>query len=352
MPSKTYLANKLIRWYRIHGRHDLPWQRNKTAYRVWISEIMLQQTQVTTVIPYYLKFMRRFPNLKSLANASQDDVLAHWSGLGYYARARNMHKAAQIIQQQHSGRFPTQIEDIVALPGIGRSTAGAVLSFSKELPATILDGNVKRVLCRVFAIDGWPGKTDTLKQLWELAEQLTPQKNTAEYNQAIMDLGATICTRNKPNCPACPIKSDCQSFQQGTQNQYPHSKPKKAYPTKEVSMVIIQDSRGHIFLQKRPPTGIWGGLWCLPEFTADKNIADVCLNSYQFKINVVSHETTLIKHKFSHFQLDINVIYADLYGPVENRVMETDEQVWYKVGSPLPGGIAAPTSKILQSMKG
>ena len=219
-------SNRIVDWYDIYGRKTLPWQLNKTPYKVWVSEIMLQQTQVTTVIPYFEKFMASFPDVIALANAQQDEVLHHWTGLGYYARARNLHKAAQAIRDKHQGQFPTNFIDVIALPGIGRSTAGAILSLSLGQQFAILDGNVKRVLARHGAIAGWPGKKNVENQLWDLAEQLSPKQDIQKYNQAMMDIGAAICTRSKPKCEDCPVNVDCKAQMQGQQTEFPGKKPK------------------------------------------------------------------------------------------------------------------------------
>lgn len=327
---------KILAWFNQYGRHDLPWQKNTTPYRVWISEIMLQQTQVNTVIPYYQKFMRRFPNVKVLALAPQDEVLAHWSGLGYYARARNLHKAANIIHSNFKGQFPDTVLELMELPGIGRSTAGAIISLSMQKSAAILDGNVKRVLTRFFAIAGSPVQIEVLNNLWNIAEQYTPKKKTHDYNQAMMDLGATLCTRSKPRCMDCPLQHNCIAYQTETQANYPNKKQKVNRPLKEIFMLVIQNKNGEILLEKRPPTGIWGGLWSLPEY-AHHNIKTAL-------------SLPLLRHQFSHFELTIKplLVKAESLPPI---VMESREQVWYKLSSILPGGIAAPIAKILQSLE-
>jgi len=227
-------SEAVLHWYQKHGRKYLPWQQDRTPYRVWISEIMLQQTQVATVIPYYERFMERFPDIVSLADAKSDEVLHYWSGLGYYARARNLHKAALIVRDRYQGEFPQDFALVAELPGIGRSTAGAILSLACNQRHAILDGNVKRVLARYFMIDGWPGSTNTLNQLWNKAEQLTPKGDVASYNQAMMDLGSGICTRSKPNCLACPVNHDCQAYHQQKQAEFPNRKPKKSIPVREI----------------------------------------------------------------------------------------------------------------------
>ena len=226
----TAFSKKLLTWWDKSGRKDLPWQKNINPYRVWVSEIMLQQTQVTTVIPYFEKFMTKFPNVQSLAMANVDQVLHLWTGLGYYARARNLHKTAIIICEQYSARFPCDIDTMQSLPGIGRSTAAAILSIANGAHHAILDGNVKRVLTRLHTVDGWPGENKVMQQLWQLAEQYTPKKRVADYTQAIMDLGATLCTRSKPTCEQCPAQNQCLSFLQSRQTEFPNKKPKKQSP--------------------------------------------------------------------------------------------------------------------------
>ena len=266
-------AERLLAWFDVHGRKDLPWQVDD-SYAIWISEIMLQQTQVQTVIPYYERFMLRFPDAVALADAPLDEVLHHWSGLGYYARARNLHAAAEIVRDQHGGRFPTSFDDVEALPGVGRSTAGAIIALSSGERHPILDGNVKRVLARHAAIDGWPGKTDVANALWALAEEHTPTERVADYTQAIMDLGATLCTRSRPRCAACPVHADCRACAMDAVERFPGKKPKKAKPRK-VTTMLMAVSRDSLYLERRPAAGIWGGLWSLPEVDND-GIDDWC----------------------------------------------------------------------------
>lgn len=289
-----FFTSNLLKWYQKFGRKNLPWQKNLTPYRVWVSEIMLQQTQVTTVIDYYLRFMKSFPNLKSLATASDDAVMQHWAGLGYYSRARNLHKTAKIIVEQHAGRFPTDIDQVIALPGIGQSTASAILAFSKGQRHAILDGNVKRVLTRFFAIEGYPEKPAIKKQLWEIADTLTPNNNIKQYTQAIMDLGASICSRT-PQCKACPVAKKCQAYQTNTTEKFPTKKPKKKIPTKEQGFLILLHNN-KILLEKRPNFGIWGGLWCLPE--DQKHVTN------KYDVTIVSQENGKhFNHTFSHYKL-------------------------------------------------
>jgi len=340
------IAKKLLAWYQKHGRHDLPWQKNPTAYRVWVSEIMLQQTQVNTVIPYYQRFMHSFPNLKSLALADVDDVLSHWSGLGYYARARNLHRTAIILHKEHNGRFPKTVEALTDLPGIGLSTAGAIASFAMNIPATILDGNVKRVLTRYFAVEGWPGKTAVHQALWEIAKNNTPQANVNQYNQAMMDLGATICTRSKPSCEHCPLSADCIAHLEGREADFPFRKKPPARPTKETNILLLRRPSGEIFLERRPPTGIWGGLWSFPECALDVDLKKHCEQHFQLK--VLDYQTwETIDHQFTHFHLKIKPVLIDVK-PVSSCVMDSDSQVWYKLSTALPGGISAPVKTLLK----
>jgi len=249
--NKTF-TQQVLRWYQQYGRKDLPWQQDINPYRVWVSEIMLQQTQVTTVIPYFARFIKRFPDVRCLAEANLDDVLQHWSGLGYYSRARNMHRCAKMICDTYAGEFPDSATALNQLPGIGRSTAGAIITIAFGKPAPILDGNVKRLLARYLAINTWPGNTQTMKQLWEIAESYTPHSDTRAYTQAMMDLGAMVCTRSKPKCHCCPLTKSCLAYRNGLQQQLPIAKPKKFKPTKTTQMLIIMNQQ-QLLLQKRPP---------------------------------------------------------------------------------------------------
>ena len=339
-------SQRLLNWYKKDGRHDLPWQQDRNLYRVWVSEIMLQQTQVATVIPYFERFMTRFPNISALAEASQDEVLHLWTGLGYYARARNLHKAAQIIHSDHNGRFPEEFEAVLALPGIGRSTAGAILAQALGQRHVILDGNVKRVLTRLYVIEGWPGKKDIENQLWELAESLTPEQMLTDYTQAIMDLGATACAR-KPSCSACPVTDLCTAYEQGNVTNYPTSKKRKTLPVKATQMLLLQNGKGEVLLQQRPPSGIWGGLWSLPEYSEDKeeDIPQWC--EQQLGLTVEHIETqSVFRHTFSHFHLDITPITYQVKSPA-NHVMEASNRVWYNTQQPESLGLPAPVVKIL-----
>lgn len=342
----------LLAWFDQHGRKDLPWQNNTTPYRVWLSEIMLQQTQVRTVIPYFEKFTTCFPTIQQLAQAPQDEVLHLWSGLGYYSRARNLHKTAQIITQKHQGKFPDSLEALCELPGIGCSTAGAILSIAMGKPTPILDGNVKRVLTRYRAIHGWPGNAQVLKALWDLAERLTPQQRAADYTQAIMDLGATVCTRTKPNCPACPLSKDCMAYAQGNPTAYPEKRAKKPIPTKDTIMLLITCKKTQrILLEKRPPTGIWAGLWSLPQCDSDVDVPAHCREHYGFSPQTIT-QGKAFKHRFTHFHLNIQPMSIITPNRQNNNtlLMENTQRLWYNINRPQAIGLPRPVSRIIGSM--
>lgn len=308
----TLFTERLLAWFEQAGRHDLPWQQQPTAYVIWVSEIMLQQTQVATVIPYYQQFMQQFPDLSALAAAPLERVLKYWAGLGYYARARHLHQAAIYLQQHQAGQFPQTLEAVMALPGIGRSTAGAILALAYHQPHPILDGNVKRVLSRYHAVAGWPGAPAVTARLWELAAQHTPQTATvAAYTQAIMDFGATLCTRKKPGCLHCPMRSDCQAYQTQTVANYPAAKPKAIRPVKKVQLLLLQDQQQRLYLEQRPTAGIWGGLWSLPECPEGTDPVFWCQQQWQWPI-IVQQRLPELKHDFTHFQLRIMPVWAQL----------------------------------------
>ncbi len=341
MPQNTIptFSSRVLDWFDQHGRKDLPWQKNPSPYRVWVSEIMLQQTQVATVIPYYQRFMQRFSSLKRLALADQDEVLHYWSGLGYYARARNLHKTAQLIHAQHRGRFPAGIEDLVALPGIGRSTAAAILSLSRGQHHAILDGNVKRVLARHQAIDGWTGEAKVMQYLWALSEDLTPSLRTADYNQAMMDLGATLCTRSKPDCGHCPVAEDCLALCEDRVMQLPTPKAKKSLPLRDTVMLVIEQENG-ILLERRPPSGIWGGLWSLPECESKDAIAQACKQRWGMQVQQLSALTPW-QHTFSHYRLHVYPYAVNLLAGAD-RVMDDQRYIWYNSNTSQKLGLAAP----------
>ena len=318
-------AKSLLIWFKDNGRKDLPWQVNRTPYRVWVSEIMLQQTQVATVIPYFKRFMQSFPDIASLAKADLDNVLQHWTGLGYYARARNLHKAAINIHEQYSDQFPNDLQALVELPGIGRSTAGAILSIAFKKREPILDGNVKRVLTRYHEIEGWPGNKQVENKLWQLAETHTPLEKVDDYTQAIMDLGATICTRSKPDCDECPINTSCLANANQTQAIYPASKPRKQLPVKETYFVMLENEAGQLMLEKRPPAGIWGSLWCFPEASHKDEVK-------QFVNGKIVRQQLLdeFKHTFSHFHLKIKPVLIQV--KTMNVSVQDDTKQWFNYG--------------------
>jgi len=349
MNSIHSFSQLLLDWYAQHGRHDLPWQQDRSLYRVWVSEIMLQQTQVVTVIPYFERFMQHFPDSRALADASQDEVLHLWTGLGYYARARNLHKAAQIIRDDYADQFPQDFEAVLALPGIGRSTAGAILAQALGQRYVILDGNVKRVLTRLYAIDGWPGKKEIENRLWELAEALTPTEQLTDYTQAIMDLGATVCAR-KSSCPACPMTEICQAYKTEQVTSFPTPKPRKTLPVKQTHMLILKNKLGEVLLEQRPPSGIWGGLWSLPEH-AESNFAELkTWGETQLGLKLGDSEVLpVFRHTFSHFHLDITPVLSQVKGPA-NHVMEASNRVWYNTHQPESLGLPAPVLKIINNL--
>lgn len=347
--TKFNFSNALLSWFDLHGRKNLPWQQPIEPYRVWLSEIMLQQTQVETVIPYFLNFINTYPNIQSLAKAKQDDVLHLWTGLGYYARARNLHACAQQVVSQFNGKFPNDIDDLKSLPGIGPSTAAAIASIAFGKPTAILDGNVKRVLTRFYAEEEWPGKTTVQNRLWAHADSLMPQKRCRDYTQAIMDLGATLCKRSKPNCTQCPMRSHCKAYELGTPTAYPARKPAKTKPTKHLQMLIIKNNEGHIFLEQRPPQGIWGGLWSLPELDSKQNPASYCLE--HFGQTVEHHRLEEITHVFSHYTLKIQAHVFQLKSSTKDKlatIAEARPNLWFTPSSPQKIGLAAPVKKMLQ----
>ncbi|MFO8046311.1 MAG: A/G-specific adenine glycosylase [Halomonas sp.] len=345
MPSPVLSAvefqRRLLAWFDVHGRHDLPWQQERSPYRVWVSEIMLQQTQVATVIPYFERFMVRFPNVRSLASAHQDEVLHLWTGLGYYARGRNLHRAAGVIVDAHGGDFPMESEALAALPGIGRSTAGAIIAQSSGQRAVILDGNVKRSLSRLHAVEGWTGRPAVERRLWALAEHYTPQKRLVDYTQAIMDLGATLCRRGTPECGRCPFADVCVAHARGEERRFPESKPKKALPTRTTRMLLLRDARGRVLLEQRPASGLWGGLWSLPQFAGHAEL-QAWLDHHAPDSTIEPSSPTFI-HVFSHFRLEIT--------PQPARVEQLDAvgetRRWYDPRNPDAIGLAAPVKSLL-----
>jgi A/G-specific adenine glycosylase len=337
------IAARLVAWHAQRGRHDLPWQKDRSAYRVWVSEIMLQQTQVGTVMPYFERFMQRFPDVRSLADAPADEVLHLWTGLGYYARARNLQRAAQRIRDEHGGVFPTTLEATMDLPGIGRSTAGAILALSSGARHAILDGNVKRVLARHEAIDGAPASAATLDQLWKAADENTPATDVAIYTQAIMDLGATLCTRAKPRCGECPIAGDCRARIEGRTDELPARKAARPARRQKHAVMLIARRADAVLLVQRPPSGIWGGLWCLPEFACRGDAAAFAARELA-SVRLDSAPLPDIEHSFTHFDLVITPLVANCRGAT--RVADAGA-LWYDLIRPARVGLPAPIKTLL-----
>lgn len=309
---------------------------------------MLQQTQVTTVIPYFERFLARFPDVRSLARAPADDVLALWAGLGYYARARNLHRCAQLIVEQHGGEFPRDIDDLTALPGIGRSTAGAILAQAFGQRHAILDGNVRRVLARHATIAGWTGAPAVQKKMWALSEQRLPDARLADYTQAIMDLGATLCTARKPACDLCPVRDDCAARLQDSVADYPTPKPKRERPLRRNWMLLIEDEQGRILCERRPPAGIWGGLWCLPISETEQDWPQLCQQRYSLVCSTPD-PLAAIRHGFSHFDLDILPLRLRVRG-TSASIRENNELAWITLGPDSSDvGFPAPVRKLLTS---
>ncbi len=343
--SPEIFQQKILTWFDKHGRKDLPWQQNITPYRIWLSEVMLQQTQVTTVIPYFNKFIHVFSNINQLATISVDNVLQLWSGLGYYARARNLHKTAGIIHE-NGGVFPNDLQTLIDLPGIGRSTAGAILSIAFNHSHPILDGNVKRVLSRFQAISGWTGNTRVSKELWKISALYTPIERVADYTQAMMDLGATLCTRSKPKCIECPISVSCIAYKENKVTEFPASKPSKTVPIKKIFFLVLFNKQNQFLLQKRPVTGIWGGLWSFIEFDSTADIQSWCLEK-----NISFQRAKQLdeqRHTFSHFHLDYTTVLLSTDN-LTNKVMEANQAVWYKAEQINNLGLPAPIKRLLEN---
>lgn len=352
MTSSTLapFAERLIGWQRTYGRHDLPWH-SRDAYRIWLSEIMLQQTQVATVIPYYQRFVDSYPQVADLAAAPLDDVLAHWAGLGYYSRARNLHAAARMVMSEFAGIFPTAPEALLRLPGIGRSTAAAIAAFAVGERVAILDGNVKRVLARWAGITGFPGEKAIENRLWELASALLPAANTAtlaedmqSYTQGMMDLGATLCTRSRPQCPRCPLRDDCRAYLQGCTDSLPTRKPSKKIPERSTQMLMLYQD-GKLLLEKRPPLGIWGGLWSLPELAVGNDALDHSLTRWGMQ---VAHDGQLppLAHTFTHFRLHITPLKLKVAAASAHAVADADTR-WFSRQEALAAGIPTPVRKLI-----
>jgi A/G-specific adenine glycosylase len=342
------IAPRLLAWFDRHGRHDLPWQRDPTPYSVWVSEIMLQQTQVATVVRYYERFMRAFPDVRSLAAAELDRVLALWAGLGYYARARNLHRAARVVIERYGGSIPEAFDELVSLPGIGRSTAGAVLSLSSGQRWPILDGNAKRVLARYYGIDGWPGDAAVQSELWHAAERETPRARVAAYTQAIMDLGATLCTRVRPACTVCPLATTCRACRDGMQALYPAPRPKRARPLRRAAMLVARDPEGRVLLERRAENGVWGGLYGLPELGERDSPSDWCRRVLGIRV-AAERRLPAIEHAFTHFDLVLEPVLAEL-ADRPSAVMDRPAVVWYNPCDALDVGVPAPIATLLASL--
>jgi len=340
----TEFAKAVLAWSDASGRKDLPWQRDPTPYRVWVSEIMLQQTQVATAIPYYRAFMERFPDVHALAAARLDEVLHLWSGLGYYARARNLHRAAQVIVRDHGGRFPQTFDAAIDLPGIGRSTAGAILALALGQRHAILDGNVKRVLARHFGIEGSPADSAVDQALWALADACTPRERIADYTQGIMDLGATVCTRAKPACLLCPVATDCVARQRGLQSRLPASRPRGRRPQREAWLVVAMRGRHRVLLERRPPAGIWGGLWGLPEFPTRAHAEQWCRE--RIRGASVASRGEPLRHAFSHFDYEMRPLVVRCTGKAD-ALRGDDRFRWYDVREPMKVGLPKPVATLI-----
>ena len=342
-------ASALLTWFDQHGRKDLPWQHARNAYRVWLSEVMLQQTQVRTVVAYFERFVSALPTLADLASAPEDHVLALWSGLGYYSRARNLHRAAQICVARHNTALPRNIDELSALPGIGRSTAAAILAQAAGERHAILDGNVRRVLARWHGVRGWPGTSAAQKTLWEHADQHTPRERVADYTQAIMDLGATLCTRSGPRCTDCPVASGCIALRDGLTGALPEAKPKRVLPTRATTMLIVRDAQGRVLLERRPPTGVWARLWSFPEVDNGASASDHLRERYAVHVDTTIALDRFV-HTFSHYHLRVTPLLFS-GAPIANRVADDADRDWYARGQLSALGLPAPVRKLLETLE-
>ncbi len=342
-------ATTLLDWFDREGRHDLPWQHPRTPYRVWLAEVMLQQTQVQTVLPYYSRFLAALPDIPTLAAASADRLMALWAGLGYYARARNLQRAAQICVADHGGDLPREFSALCALPGIGRSTAGAILAQAHGQRFAILDGNVKRTLCRYHGVAGWPGNAAIEKQLWALSEQHLPLQRLADYSQAIMDFGATLCTRHQPACARCPLRVDCLAHREGRVAELPEPKPGKSLPQRHTWMLLIEDPQRRILMQRRPPSGIWAGLWSLPE-APDHSAAREFLRRHSHAKFDDFESLPIIEHGFSHFRLHIEALHWQ-GSETRHRIGDNPDLCWQSPDELAELGLPAPVKRLLAGLR-
>jgi A/G-specific adenine glycosylase len=338
---------RLLDWYDHHGRAGLPWRNPATPYRVWVSEIMLQQTQVATVVPYFQRFVARFPDASSLAKAGIDEVLQHWAGLGYYARARHLHCAARLVCARHAGQLPHYPEELADLPGIGRSTAGAILAIAYNRRAAILDGNVKRVLARRHGVGAWPGLAAVNRELWALSERHTPEARVADYTQAIMDLGATLCTLRRPRCGECPVSEGCAALRTGRVEAIPASRPATTLPVRRWYFLILRDRAGRCYLERNPPVGLWGGLWCFPRFDDESALHAACLSRGVDMDALVFGATR--RHTFSHFHLDYTPVPVCVSAPVAG-VTEPGKGAWFHPTDPEAAAVPAPIARLLAAL--
>ena len=341
LTSYHTFSQRLLAWFDQHGRKDLPWQHPRSAYRVWVSEIMLQQTQVKTVIPYFLRFIERFPDIETLALASEDHVLSHWSGLGYYSRARHLHLAAQRIRNEYQGEFPNDLKTLLTLPGVGPSTAAAIASLAFNQQTAILDGNVRRVLSRYFRVEGTIQQASVKQQFWDLAQACMPSKRCADYTQAIMDLGATCCTPKKPHCVACPMQANCLSFQHQVVDDYPQKALKKTLPIQQQQFLLLHTADDLIYLEKRPPNGLWGGLWCLPSIDMETH-PSTYLHSGSNVQTMAPQALMTIKHSFSHYHLHI-VAWSLQCDSTTTECLGK----WFHANEIQNIGVSTPVSKII-----
>ncbi len=341
-------ADRVLAWQAAHGRHDLPWQRPRTPYRVWVSEVMLQQTQVQTVIPYFERFVARLPDAAALAAVDDDTLHALWSGLGYYRRARHLQRAARIVRDVHGGEVPDDLDALLALPGIGRSTAGAILSLGHGIPAPLLDGNVRRLFCRHFAVPGWPGLARVERELWHLAERHLPNAEAAAYNQGLMDLGALVCTPRKPSCETCPLADGCLARLEGLVERLPEPRPRRINPHKQTRMLLLVDAQGRLRLDRRPEAGVWGGLHCPPECGHEDDPAAWCAEHGLVPRGRIQTWPD-VRHAFSHFRLDISPVVIPV-APDPTRVKEEADGDWYKPSQALELGLPAPVRRLVERL--
>lgn len=349
-PFGDQFAQPLLAWFDLHGRKNLPWQHPRSAYRVWLSEVMLQQTQVRTVLPYFERFVQVLPSLAALAAADQDRVLALWSGLGYYSRARNLHRSAKICMDRHQGELPRDVEQLTALPGIGRSTTAAIAAQVHGDRHAILDGNVRRVLARWHGLHGWPGSSAVQQRLWELAETHTPATRVADYTQAIMDLGATVCTRARPRCSECPVSSNCVALASDLTEALPERKPARVQPTRSTTMLMVRDPQQRILLERRPANGVWAMLWSFPEAPDIESAAPELLQRHGIAVETSAVQTGFI-HVFSHYRLHITPMLLHTKNHAHVCIADQPDLDWFRLADALDLGLPAPVRKLLTTLK-